>query len=316
MENKEVLLPPLLRRGETIGIFCPAGAVRGERGQAAMRAGIELIRAQGFLVKAQGAVVSEHAYLADTDAARAENFKALWFDEEVRAILAIRGGYGCLRLLERLDLAEMARRPKLLAGFSDLTVLLNPLAFQAGLLAIHGPVLCSLSRGGEESAASLFSALCGAFPEAIKAQGLEVLRGGCGRGRLAGGNLSCLCHMIGTPWGTSWEGCILLLEDTNEALYRVDRMLTQLKLAGRLDRLAGLILGAFDLGQGDRNADLRLQEAVWERAMELVPGTCPVWAAFPSGHGGRNLALPLGMEATMDSASGRLLLHPGSVRRV
>lgn len=304
------VLPPRLKRGDTIGLLCPAGPVRDPQ---RLQAGIKLIRDLGFAVKLRGQVEPCEGYLAETDDRRAAHLQALWADEEVRAIVAIRGGFGCLRLLPLLDVEAFRAHPKLLAGFSDVTVLLNGPLQQAGLVSIHGPMAVSLTTSDEQSVASLFSLLTGAFEETIRPRGLEILRGGTARGRLTGGNLTSLVHLLGTPWDSSWDGCLLLLEDTGEPLYRLDRMLTQLALGGRLERLSGLLLGCFDPGNGDRLAALRLQEAVWSRVMELAGPGYPVWGAFPSGHQERNLALPIGMEAVMESAGGTLRLLPDSV---
>ena len=302
------ILPPRLRRGDTIGLVCPAGPVRDV---ARLQAGIRLIVDQGFAVKLSGPVEPREGYLADTDEQRAAHLHRLWADEEVRAILAVRGGYGCLRLAGLLDWELLARTPKWLIGFSDVTLLLNTLFHRCGLVSVHGPVATSLARSDEQSQVSLFTLLTGTVEERIRPRGVEVLRGGTGRGVLVGGNLTTLVHLLGTPWDHSWDGCILLLEDTNEPLYRLDRMLTQLALAGRFERLAGLILGDFDLAGTDSLAGLRLREAVWARVLELVGPGFPVWADFPSGHRTANLALPMGMEAVMDEGVLRFL--PGSV---
>ena len=250
-------------------------------------------------------------YLADTDEQRAAHLHRLWADEEVRAILAVRGGFGCLRLAGLLDWELFTRTPKWLIGFSDVTLLLNTLFHRCGLVSVHGPVATSLARSDEQSLVSLFTLLTGTPEERIRPRGLEVLRGGTGRGPLVGGNLTTLVHLLGTPWDHSWDGSILLLEDTNEPLYRLDRMLTQLALAGRFERLAGLILGDFDLAGTDSLAGLRLREAVWARVLELVGPGFPVWADFPAGHRTANLALPIGMEAVLEEGVLRFL--PASV---
>ena len=302
------VLPPRLKRGDTIGLVCPAGPVRDV---ARLQAGIRLIVDQGFAVKLCGPVEPCEGYLADTDEQRAAHLHRLWADEEVRAILAIRGGYGCLRLAGLLDWELFARTPKWLIGFSDVTLLLNTLFRRCGLVSVHGPVATSLARSDEQSLVSLFTLLTGTLEERIRPRGLEVLRGGTGRGPLVGGNLTTLVHLLGTPWDHSWDGCILLLEDTNEPLYRLDRMLTQLALAGRFERLAGLILGDFDLAGTDSLAGLRLREAVWARVLELVGPGFPVWADFPAGHRTANLALPIGMEAVLEEGVLRFL--PASV---
>ena len=312
--NKRPILPPRLQRGDTLGLLCPAGPVREMRH---LQAGIQLIMDMGFVVKVRGPSEPGEGYLADSDARRADNLHALWADEEVKAVLAIRGGFGCLRLIDRLDFELFQRHPKLLIGFSDVTVLLNGLLQQSGLVTFHGPMASSLVRCDEQSIASFFSLLTGDFSEPIKPKGLEILRsGGTGQGRLIGGNLTTLVHLLGTPWDRNWDDCILLLEDTGESLYRLDRMLTQLALAGRLERLAGLLLGTFDPGSDNQLATLRLQEAVWARVMELAGPGYPVWANFPIGHQGRNVTLPIGMEAVMESGTGTLRLLTNSVEIV
>lgn len=301
--------PPWLRRGDAIGLFCPAGPVRDP---SSLQAGINRIQDLGFVVKLRGPVVPVDGYLAASDTQRAANLHALWSDEEIKAILAVRGGFGCLRLVELLDWELFRRHPKWLIGFSDVTILLQGLRERANLVSIHGPVAGSLMRSDEASQVSLFSLLTGDCEERLKIKGLEILRGGNSRGQLIGGNLTTLVHLLATPWDSAWEGKILLLEDTNEPLYRLDRMLTQLALSDKLERLAGMILGDFDQG-GDTLANLRLQEALWSRVMELVGPGYPVWGGFPVGHRQRNLALPLGMEIEMDSAAGQLHLVPSSV---
>ena len=300
---------PWLKRGDVIGLFCPAGPVRDVR---RLQAGIKLIEDMGFAVRLQGPVEPRDGYLADTDARRAEHLHTLWLDDEVKAILAIRGGFGCLRLVEQLDWQLFRSHPKWVAGFSDVTLLLHGLLQRSGLVSIHGPMGASLAHSDTLSQASLFGLLTGTFAQRIRPKGVEILRGGTGRGRLIGGNLATVVHLLATPWDSQWDGCILFIEDTNEPLYRLDRMLTQLALAGKLQRLAGLILGDFELGD-DQLVNLRLQESLWERTMELAGPEYPVWANFPVGHRTRNLALPIGMEAVLESGAGTLCLVPGSM---
>lgn len=311
--NKTPVFPPRLQRGDTIGLFCPAGPVRD---QDRLRNGMQRIRDLGFATIVQGPTTAASGYLAGTDEQRAANLHALWQNEQVKAIWAIRGGFGCLRLLDHIDWELMRRHPKLLIGFSDVTLLLQGLINRANQVAIHGPVVTSFAGSSNQDALTLFALLTGTLPERIPMPKLEILRNNTGKGRLIGGNLATLTHSLGTPWDYSWDGCILVLEDTNEPMYRLDRMLTQLALAGKLQRLAGLLLGDFDLSGGDSPADWRLQEEVWQRALDLAGPHYPIWANAPIGHGNRNQALPLGMEAVMDSASGALVLINGSVVRM
>ena len=311
--NKKPIFPPRIQRGDTIGLFCPAGPVRDQQ---RLFSGIQRIRDQGFTVIVQGPTTAENGYLADTDERRAAYLQALWLNDQVKAVWAIRGGFGCLRMLAHIDWAMLRRQPKMLVGFSDVTLLLQGLLNRANLVAIHGPVVTSLAGSSEQDVQTLFALLTGTLGDRIAMPQLEILRTGTARGRLIGGNLATLVHSLATPWDFSWDGCILVLEDTNEPMYRLDRMLTQLALAGKLQRLAGLILGDFDLGGSDSSADWRLREQVWQRVVALAGSGYPIWANAPIGHGSRNLALPLGMEAVMESSRGILLLREESVARM
>lgn len=281
-----------------------------------LQGGMELLTEAGFQVHCEGDMaIREGEYLAAPDAARAAALHRLWADEHIKAVMAVRGGYGCLRLAPLLDMALLQRHSKWLIGFSDLTLLLNHLHQQSALVTLHGPMAASLSCCRREDQHQLFSFLTGTFEANLRIPGLEIIRDGKGQGRLVGGNLATLVHCLGTPWDACWDGCILLLEDTGEYLYRLDRMLTQLQQAGRFDRLAGLLLGDFDTGTENSTADLRLQEQVWQRVLELMPPGFPIWANVPFGHRGRNMPLPLGMPALMDSSSGRLTLLTNSLSR-
>ncbi len=310
--NIKPVLPPRLRKGDTIGLFCPAGPVKDIR---AFEDEINLIKELGFKVKLHGAFQNNGHYLADDDAARAKSLHALWDDGNVQAVMAIRGGFGSVRMMKYIDLDRLQRNPKMLIGFSDVSALLSALIGHANLVAVHGPVVTSLTLHDQQSVHQLFSLLTGEAEDSIGAKGMEILRGGNRRGRILGGNLTTLVHLIGTPWDCSWDDALLVLEDTGETFYRLDRMLTQLAFSGRLDRLAGLILGTFDPGNPDRLEILRLQEQVWQRVLELTQQyDFPVWGNFPVGHQTANFALPMGMEATMDSQSGKLRLHSDSVQ--
>lgn len=312
MTTSRPLLPPRLRKGDTIGLFCPAGPLRHTR---EYEQGIALIRNLGFHFLVEGALENSGHYLADTDSARISALNTLWEDDQVQAIMAVRGGFGCLRMLPGIDWKRLRRHPKLLIGFSDVSALISGMVQQAGIVGIHGPVLTSLPSINERSLHQLFALMTGTAEDTIFSAEVEVLRGGTATGRLLGGNLTTLVHLIGTPWECIWDNAILVLEDTGESLYRIDRMLTQLALSGRLERIAGLVLGTFDPGTPDRLETIRLHEQVWHRVLELTEGPgYPVWGGFPAGHQEANTALPMGMEATMDGQGGKLRLHPQSVQ--
>lgn len=297
---KPIIMPPGLKKGDTIGLVTPAGPITERTG---FERGIKILAEHGYRVKAPDDLFSSTGYLAGTDRDRARQFTDVWLDPEIKMVLAVRGGYGCLRLLPLLDLERLAATPKILAGFSDLTVLLNEFAARTGLVTFHAPMLNTLGRCDDASLDSFLALLAGKIKSPIRPDGLHILRSGNGRGPLIGGNLACLGHLVGTPHEPSWEGAILFLEDTGEPLYRVDRMLTHLERAGCLRGLAGLILGTFTNAKGEEES---WSEQAWERALEVAGDDYPVWGNFPVGHGGRNLSLPMGAMAVLDSDSGSL----------
>ncbi|MGV1098280.1 S66 peptidase family protein [Thiovibrio sp. JS02] len=294
----EPIRPAALKRGDTIGIVAPAGPLLNE-GEFA--AGLKILGEMGFQTRHLNSILRRQEYLAGSDRERAEELHTLWRDPEVKAIVAARGGYGCLRLLPLLDFELIRRHPKILVGFSDLTVLLAAVTGRTGLITFHGPMLTTLARSERTFQEAFRNLLLGRENREIKAKGLEILKAGAARGPLLVGNLTNLVHLIGTPFEPDYEGRILIVEEIGEASYRIDRLLTHLAAAGRLDRIAGLVLGGFD-----QCGDV---EVIWQRAIDLLAQRpIPIWANFPVGHGGGNLILPFGALAGLDSAGGRLTL--------
>ena len=293
----EPILATSLKKGDTIGIIAPAGPVRNEND---FRAGLQILIEMGFNPRYRSDILRQHGYLAGTDQERLAEIHELWRDPEVKAILAVRGGYGCLRLLPDLDFNLIRQQPKMLIGFADLTALLLAIQQRTGLITFHGPMLTTLPRNDRGSQEAFFNQLTGQPRPEIKIKNLEILKGGQAKGRLLPANLTSLVHLLGTPFEPDWRDIILVLEDIGEAPYRIDRLLTHLWTAGRLEQIAGLILGDFDqCGE---------QEAIWERALALLAHrSIPIWANFPCGHGSRNQILPVGAKAQMDSSSGRIL---------
>lgn len=306
-KKTDPILAPPLARGDTIGLVQPAGPVQN---QDHFNAGIRLLQEMGFEVRfARDSLNKNNGYLAGSDQERVQEFHQVWADPEVKAILAMRGGYGCMRLVEQLDMDLIRSQPKLLIGFSDISVLLNAITRATGLVTLHGPVLTTLPRCARETAHWFFEAVSGRQQPEIKPRNLEVLTGGIATGRLMGGNLTCLTHLLATPFEPSWNNVLLFLEDVGESAYRLDRMFTQLKLAGRLDNLAGLILGSFSANLGEDFCETADDEQVWQRVLELLENKkIPVWGNFPIGHGPNNQVLPLGVEAELDSGAGVLRL--------
>lgn len=298
------VLPPCLNPGDVIGVAAPAGyLMEYDR----YLQGCTVLRDMGFQIHEPEKRWPGYGYLADTDKARAEELHSLWRNPEVKAIFALRGGFGCLRLLSLLDLEVVRKHPKLLIGFSDISVLLNYLVDTTGTVCLHGPGLASLSDSDKSSCERLYHCLRGDWDHCLKEK-IEIVKAAPEvRGTLLGGNLSSLVTLLGTPWFPRLSGAIVVLEDINEPLYRLDRLLTQLWLSGQMAEIGGLILGQF-CGDGAEPVDkLRRNEFVWARVAELsAPNPAPIWGNFPIGHCRRNLTVPLGAPATMDSNTGTL----------
>lgn len=303
------LYPPVLQPGDTIGVIAPAGHLANRERFAR---GVGILQKMGFRVKFPREFWPGHDYLADTDANRGREFNTLYRDPEVKAIIALRGGYGCIRMIDQIDLDLIRDTPKPIIGFSDITILLNYLFAGTGLVSFHGPVAASLGDSSREALERLYLCLTGRWSHPIVARGTELLRKGpTATAPIIGGNLASLITLLGTVYDFSWDGKIVVLEDVNEPAYKVDRMLTQLKLAGKLDRIAGLILGDFSFTHHSPAEKAGYLERIWTRALEICDNQrVPVWGNFPSGHCSRNLTLPLGAVAEMAGDRASLRFPP------
>lgn len=303
------LLPTPLQRGDTIGIIAPAGQIRDT---SQFEEGVRILHEMGFATRFPRNLWPGNGYLADKDQNRAKEINTFFRDPEIKALLSIRGGYGCLRILDKLDLEIISRCRKLLIGFSDITVLQNYLLNSTGLVSIHGPVLSSLSGLDNSSIESFYHAITGGWNKSLFWRDLEVLREGpTAKGTLLGGNLASMITLLGTEYDIPWQGQIVFLEEINEPLYKIDRMFTQLRLAGKFNDIAGLILGDFSMdgfAELDLLEKLRYKEAIWEMALENCRDVrVPIWGNFPAGHCKTNLSFPLGMQVAMDSGGKKIL---------
>ena len=291
-ETPPNLLPPPLCKGDTIGLVAPGGAWN----EKDCAKGIQLLADFGFQVKILRDLDTKEHYLAGSDHHRHTVFNQVWRDPEVKAIMAVRGGYGSLRILADIDYDLIRANPKIFVGFSDITSLHQAIAKKTGLITFHGPMVTTLPKSDKESVQSFFTTLTRGFPEPIASRSVEIIKPGHGRGPLIGGNLTTAVHLIATPFETSWRDRIVFLEDIGEAPYRIDRMLTHLKMAGRFAGINGLLLGSF--------TDCGDEEMIWTRVRELFSDeSFPIWANFPIGHGAGNRIVPLGIETVMDPSS-------------
>jgi muramoyltetrapeptide carboxypeptidase len=298
--------PPPLAPGARVALVSPAGPLRGP---ADLERGVANARALGW-----DPVVGEHAlardgYFAGDDAARAADLNAALRDPSVDGVWCLRGGYGAMRILPRLDLAALAARPRALIGYSDITALHAAVGRATGLVSYHGPtaraVLTPFSRRSLERAVTAGGDPCGRAPEA------EVVRGGTARGRLAGGNLALLASLAGTPYAPDLADSILVLEDVSEGVYRVDRMLQQLHLAGRLDGVRAIAFGhCTNCPEESDDGARRLADVVAEHADRLA---VPCLLGVPVGHIDDQWTVPLGAAAELDADARTLrVLAPAS----
>jgi muramoyltetrapeptide carboxypeptidase len=302
IKSRQPVLPPPLKKGDTIGLIAPAGSIINKSN---FREGLRILDEKGFTIKYNRHLINVKGYLAGTDQERADEFNRLWADPEVKALLAARGGYGSMRMLHLINMPQIRKNPKTLIGFSDLSVLLNAVTQKTGLVTYHGPVVTTLASINKGSLASFFTTLTDSSPPSIKTGTFKVLQNGKAKGVLFGGNLTTLVHTIGTSYEIPWDKAILFIEDTGEAPYRLDRLLTHLFQAGKLKKIKGLILGSFT--DDKKNEDVRMRKTVEDRVLELLAGKdIPVWTNFPVGHGRRNLTLPVGVKVEMDASKNLL----------
>lgn len=307
--------PPRIRLGDTVGLIEPAGFSDGPERIEAVKATIE---GMGLVPRVGRHVGARHGYLAGTDAQRAEDVNAMFADPEVRAIFAVRGGWGCARILPLLDWRTIRANPKLLIGYSDITALHLAIAARAGFPTIHAPN--AANSWGEVSWGALWRlAFTGETPllespppDPLQPNrlGATPIRPGIARGRLLGGNLSVLTALAGTPWLPDFDGAILFLEDTGEAEYRIDRMMSQLALSGILDSAAGVIFGQCtrcSSGVPDY-AGLTVPQILHHY---LAPLGVPAFYGANIGHIANQLAVPLSVEAELDAGAGSIrILEP------
>lgn len=306
--GRPLVRAPRLSRGSTVAVVSPAGPVPEDR----LDRGLDVLRSWGFDVREMPHVRGrlDHAgYLSGSDTDRAADLMQAWCDDEVAAVVCARGGYGTQRIVDLLDWRALAAAgPKVLVGFSDITSLHQAFASRLGLSTVHGPVVTSLGAGDDASRDHLHRLLTA--PEtamSLTPQPVTTLVPGRGAGVLVGGNVALLAAEVGTPTSMPASGAIAVLEELDEEVYRLDRMLTQLLRAGWFDGVRGIALGGFD-GCGTPHA---VRALMTDR---LVPLDVPMLWDVPVGHGPRNLALPLGVPALLDAGAGTLTLtQPGLV---
>lgn len=289
------IIPRRLKKGGTIGIVAPSSPFDRD----AFDRGVSILKQMAFHVKQADGLFDRQGYLAGSDARRAAQINTMFADDGVDIVMCARGGFGALKLLDGLDFDLIRGHPKALVGFSDVTTLHLALYQQTGLVTFHGPMVATLAGADNDTLTAWRAALTQGQPVRLKAGKVHPVFSGAARGTVLGGNLATLCHLVGTPFHPVFHEAILVIEETNESLYRIDRMLTQMKLAGCFKGLAGVALGDFS-GCGPLPDVLSLMADCFG-ALSI-----PVAAGFAWGHAGSNLTIPLGLTARLDADTGEL----------
>ncbi|MBF0232376.1 MAG: LD-carboxypeptidase [Desulfamplus sp.] len=325
--------PKPLKSGDTLGVCAPSGSFDPQK----FSQGVKILQSMGFEVHIPIEIYERKRYMAGDDKSRASVINTLFDNSSIKGIICARGGFGALRTLDYINYHLIANHPKMFVGFSDATALLTAISERAMIQVLHGPVVTTLADSCSETLGMLYGQLT-SYPSerALHLRHGKTLRKGVASGRLAGGNLATLCHLTGTKFQPDLNGTILFLEDVGEPPYKIDRMLTQMKLAGLFQGVKGVIAGSFErcdhhsilkTGVGHRDEDnyratsghdiLRIHEAyrslsaqdiIEEILLEIfdIPDQ-PVLSGLDAGHGKINLSLRLSATVELDSEKKCLL---------
>ncbi|WP_339726180.1 LD-carboxypeptidase [uncultured Paraglaciecola sp.] len=314
------IFPKRLKEGDTIVLVAPAGALNQK---VELDIAVESFQAMGLKVQVGKHVLDRDGYFAGKDEDRAADINDAFADPTIKGIFAIRGGWGCNRILPFLDFDLIAKNPKILFGYSDITTLLNSLYQRTGLVSFHGPV--GVSYWGQDQAQQMRQMIFEGGKFTIQNQPdkdekaltqrknrIQVINSGSVEGRLVGGNLTVLTSMVGTPYFPDMQGKILFLEDVDESIYRIDRYLSTLQLAGKLQQLAGVAFGQCT----DCNPEKGYGGFTLLQILEhyFKPLGIPAYMGGQFGHVRDNNILPVGVkvELNADLGSLRLLESPVS----
>lgn len=290
------MIPPFLKIGDKVGVISPAGRVN----KAGVERGFDILKSWGLNIVIGDHVFDEYSYLSSSDDNRLSDLQNMINDNSIHAIIASRGGYGCIRLLDRLSIENLKVSPKWIVGFSDITVLHSLLNSQ-NIPSIHGMMLNSPDQKrklSDKDVSTMYDALFGrlstySFPTDINN------RNGIVEGRLFGGNLSVLCSMLNNPYSVNAEGKILVIEDIDEYSYQIDRMLQQLKYSGVLSKIKGLIVGGMT---NIKDTTISFNKTIYNMVYDAVgQNNYPICFNAPIGHIGQdNHALYFGLDTKLE----------------
>jgi muramoyltetrapeptide carboxypeptidase len=305
--------PPALQHGDTVGIIAPASNIKREF----LEAGCQSLRALGYEPFYFDSILDQDLYFAGSAKRRVQELEDMFVRPEVRAIVCARGGYGANYLLEGIDLQKITSNPKIFVGYSDITTLLTYFVDAAGMVTFHGPMVAKdFAHVDGVEVESWKAALGGDSEWAIDLDGVKALAEGSAEGVLYGGCLSMLVASLGTPYEIRTDGTILFIEDVATRPYQIDRMLMQLKLAGKLKGVRGIVFGEMLDCMQNRNQGCTLEEVVLRVVGDLQ---VPIAYGLRSGHVSRgNVTLPFGVRAALSVKSGRVsfrIMESAAIKR-
>ena len=296
-----IIIPPYLKPGDTIGILCPSGYMPYEKAATA----IETLKEWGFQVVVGKTLGNQYNYFSGDDEERLADLQYMLDDENIKAVFCARGGYGMGRIIDSIKFKKFKKHPKWIVGFSDITILQNHIYANFKIACLHAPMAAAFNDGesNNQYILSLYDALTGK-KAVYHCPGNPLNKKGKSSGILTGGNLSLLAHLCGSSSDVNTEKKILFIEDVGEYIYNIDRMLYQLKRCGKLDDLAGLIVGKFtDMKDTTIPFGQTVQEVIYNMVKEY---DYPICFDFPVSHDKENYALKTGVKYEL-TVSGRLV---------
>lgn len=317
--NQDILLPPGLKKGDTIGIISPSATLFEEMPFQFAR---EAVQALGFKVKMGQHVGNRYGHLAGTDQERADDLNQMFADPNVQGIICLRGGSGAARILDLINYDQIRSHPKVFMGYSDITAIHMAIYSQTGLITFHGPMASSTwpSYNANQFRTLFLERQLPVWknPQSkgddlvIRSNRIRTIHGGEAAGELLGGNLSVLTGIAGSPYFPDFSGKVMFLEEVGEKLYRVDRMMSQLQLCGALENLAGFIFGhCTECNPGEGYGGLTLDEILDHY---IRPLGIPAYSGAMIGHISRQFILPVGGRVRMNAAAGSISLLQGVFR--
>lgn len=317
----KTLKPAALKKGDTIGLVCPAYSAFVKED---VQITIESLEVLGFKVKKGDHMFDRYGYLAGSDEDRAADINKMFADKSISGIMAMHGGWGCARILPLLDYRTIQQNPKVFIGYSDITALLLGIYAKTGLVTFHGPV--GSSTWNKFSVDNFRNILMeGSIVQMVNPinkgdnlvqteDRIYTINGGKATGRLIGGNLTVLSHILGSPYVPDFKDSILFLEDVGEDIYRIDRMITQLKLAGVLNQLSGFVFGkCTDCPPSKGGYGSLTMEDIFEDHIKSLK--IPSFSGSMIGHIKDKFTVPVGLEATIDAENGSITLSEAAVNK-